>query len=224
MLGALTGSKLRDAIVRPADAVVLFFEKGLVGTIANDVEASPGALPLLQHALLELWVERRGPWLTTDAYDRTGGVIGALSRRARAVHDALPSVQQQVARQIYVRLTTLGDGVPDTRRRASRSELYPAGADRDDIDAVLLALSGEQARLIVIEEESVELAHEALLRSWDTLRQWLEEDRGSSPYSSPTEPRRPMNGPTNSNMTPQPYIAGPASLPLGNTRLDTPTI
>ena len=177
LLGSLTGDKLRDAIVQPAEKVGAFFEKGLVDTIVDDIDSEPGALPLLQHALFELWGQRRGPWLTIDAYERTGGVIGALSTTAQTVYDRLPAQQQLIARQVLIRLTTFGEGVPDTRRRAAREELYPVGADRGDVDAVIAAFGGQDARLIVIEHDTVEVAHEALLRNWAALRGWLDTDR-----------------------------------------------
>jgi WD40 repeat protein len=199
LLGALSEAALREAVVGPAREVGAFFEKGLVGVILRDVktqpsvilrdvetqpgailrdvETQPGVLPLLQHALYELWRARRGPWLTLEAYEDKGGVRGALQRRAQATYEALTPEQQQIARTILVRLTTLGEGVSDTRRRASRSELYPAGVDPAQVDQVLQALSGPEARLIIVEEQSVEIAHETLIQQWDTLRQCLEKDR-----------------------------------------------
>ena len=177
LLAALTGTKLREAIVQPAKQVGAMFEKGLVSMIIDDVDDEPGALPLLQHALFELWTDRRGPWLTVDAYEESGGVVGALSKRAQQAYEGLTPAQKRAAPGLFIRLTTFGDGVPDTRRRASRDELYPTGIDRPDIDSVLAALSGQSARLIVVEEETVEVAHEALLRNWITLRGWLDENR-----------------------------------------------
>ena len=177
LLGPLEEPALRDAIVRPAQVVGAFFEKGLVGTILRDIEAQPGALPLLQHALYELWRARRGPWLTLEAYEASGGVTGALQRRAQMSYEALTAEQQELARNIFVRLTALGEGVSDTRRRVSRQELYPAGVDSSQVDTVLQKLSGPEARLIVADDVTVEVTHEALIQQWDTLRNWLEADR-----------------------------------------------
>jgi WD40 repeat protein/energy-coupling factor transporter ATP-binding protein EcfA2 len=179
LLGPLDEPALRDAIVRPAQVVGAFFEKGLVSTILRDLQAQPGALPLLQHALYELWRARRGPWLTLDAYETSGGVSGALQRRAQVTYDALTPEQQALARSIFLRLTALGEGMSDTRRRVSRAELYPAGVDPAQVDAVLQALSGPQARLVVADEQTVEVTHEALIQQWDKLRNWLEADRAS---------------------------------------------
>ena len=80
-LAALSGDKLREAIVRAAHECGAIVEKGLVARIMDQVDGQPGSLPLLQHALYELWTERRGPWLTNDAFESTGGVVRALSKR-----------------------------------------------------------------------------------------------------------------------------------------------
>ena len=177
LLGAMDNDALRDVILRPAQAVGAFFEKGLVGTILKDVDIEPGTLPLLQHALYELWRQRRGPWLTIDAYDESGGVAGALRRRAQITYDNLTPQQQALTRTLFVRLTSLGEGVLDTRRRVQRSELYPAEGDHTELDIVLGALSAEQARLIVVDQNDVQITHEALLEQWDTLNGWLHDNR-----------------------------------------------
>lgn len=179
LLGALDDAALREAIVQPAHEVGAFFEKGLVNAILRDVSTEPGATPLLQYALYELWRHRRGPWLTLEAYEASGGVQGALHRRAQKTYEALTAEQQAIARNILLRVTALGEGVNDTRRRANRAELYPVGTDPAQVDAVLQSLSGAQARLLVAGEETVEVTHEALIHGWGTLRKWLEEDRES---------------------------------------------
>ena len=92
--------ELRQAIEAPARQVGLELEEGLVPTILEDVASRPGALPLLQHALLELWERRRGTMLTLEAYRESGGVQGALARRADAIYDSLTSEQQEIARSI----------------------------------------------------------------------------------------------------------------------------
>jgi WD40 repeat protein len=177
LLGPLSEGSLREAMARPAQEVGAFFEKGLINTIMRDVSPEPGILPLLQHALYELWRARRGPWLTLEAYEASGGVSGALRRRAQATYDALTPDQKRLARSIFLRLTALGEGASDTRRRAARAELYPAGVDPAQVESVLHALSSEQARLIVADEQTVEVTHEALIQQWDTLHEWLEADR-----------------------------------------------
>ena len=177
LLGSLDESALRDAIIRPAQRVGALFEKGLVGAILRDVQTQPGALPLLQHALYELWLARKGPWLTLDAYELSGGVSGALQRRAQATFEALTPEQQTIARNIFLRLTAFGEGEVDTRRKVTIDELYSVGVNKVLVDEVLQALSDPQARLIVVDNQGVEVAHEALIQQWETLREWIKIDR-----------------------------------------------
>ncbi|MFY0562860.1 TIR domain-containing protein [Archangium lansingense] len=177
LLGSMGPEALRDAIIRPAQAVGAFLERGLVSAILRDVSQEPGSLPLLEHALYELWRARSGAWLTLSAYEASGGVAGALQRRAQACYEALSAPQQELAKRLFLRLTALGEGTPDTRRRILYSELNFPGVDSTQVEHVLRALSGPGARLIVVHENAVEVAHEVLIQTWSTLRGWLDENR-----------------------------------------------
>jgi len=172
---------LRRAIEEPAWRVGLELEQGLVDTILADIERQPGALPLLEHALLELWERRRGHMLTLEGYRQSGGVSGAIAKRADAIYDALTPAEQQIARLTLLRLTQPGEGTEDTRRRAALSELITRNVAPAEVDAVVSALVN--ARLLTTTEEGpahqhmVEVSHEALIRGWPRLRGWLDEDR-----------------------------------------------
>ncbi len=177
LVSPMAENELREAILRPAEVVGLKVEKDLAQALVQDTLGAPGALPLLQHALLELFHRKDGDLLTMKAYGEIGGVKGALAHRADSVLAGLTPAQQQVARNIFLRLTALGEGVSDTRRRVPRAELYPAGVDVAQVEAVLAALTGEKARLVVADEQTVEVTHEALIQQWGRLRVWLEENR-----------------------------------------------
>jgi WD40 repeat protein len=179
LVSAMTEAELRDAIVKPAQAVELEFERGLVDTILDDLGTSPGVLPLLQVTLQELWEGRRGRWLTTDRYHEIGGVQGAIARRADSALSRLTPPQQEAARRILLRLVRPGEGTEDARRRALLSELMPSGPGVGDVQAVIAELTN--ARLLTTSEEPngdvVDITHEALIRRWKRLRDWLDEDR-----------------------------------------------
>ena len=119
----LMADELVRAIVGPAERVRVTLEPGLVAAIVADVNEQPGALPLLQYALTELFERREGRHLTRKAYQLIGGVGGALARRAEEVYAGLDKAGQSATRQLFLRLVTLGEGVKDTRRRISQSEL-----------------------------------------------------------------------------------------------------
>ena len=143
--------------------------------ILRDLAREPGSLPLLSHALLETWQRRIGTTLTLAGYHDSGGVRGAIARTAEtAWTESLTEQQRPIARRIFLRLTELGEGTEDTRRRVARTELV-SGADADAVDEVLRDLADR--RLITVDDDTVEVAHEALIREWPRLRGWLDDDR-----------------------------------------------
>jgi class 3 adenylate cyclase/energy-coupling factor transporter ATP-binding protein EcfA2 len=169
LVGPMTEEELRRAIERPAEHAGLVLEPGVVEGILRDVVGQPGALPLLSHSLLETWKRRSGRMLTLIGYLQSGGVHGAIAKTAETVYrDSLSREQQTLARNIFLRLTELGDGTEDTRRRVSTAELIPRAEDEGEVREVLRTLA--DARLVTIGEETVEVAHEALIRHWPTLR------------------------------------------------------
>ena len=172
-IGQMTPDELRRTIIEPAKGE-WEFEPGLVELLLHDVGDEPGRLPLLSHALLETWRRRRGKTLTLSGYVDAGGVHGAIAETAEQVfHDLNPG--QEIARAIFLRLTELGEGSEDTRRRAQMSELVPSMAETEAVTTVLQRLA--DARLVITDKEAVEVAHEALIREWPTLQTWLDEDR-----------------------------------------------
>jgi WD40 repeat protein len=175
-IGPMTSDELRRAIEEPARRGHWEFESGLIDLLLYDVGDEPGALPLLSHALLETWQRRRGRTLTLSGYLSSGGVRGAIAETAEAVfQDQLDQQQRIIARQIFLRLTELGEGTQDTRRRATLIELVPNPQLRPSVEGVLKTLA--DARLITTSEGVAEVAHEALIREWPTLRDWLADDR-----------------------------------------------
>jgi WD40 repeat protein/serine/threonine protein kinase len=119
----LTPDELVQAIERPAALVGVQVEPELVAAFVADLNERPGALPLLQHALSELFERREGNCLTLGTYRQLDGISGALSQRAETVYAQLDEAGQTAARDLFLRLVTLGEGVEDTRRRVLRAEL-----------------------------------------------------------------------------------------------------
>jgi energy-coupling factor transporter ATP-binding protein EcfA2 len=181
IVGSMSSGELRRAIEGPAEAGGWRFQSGLVETILGDLGVGesrppePGALPLLSHALLATWQRREGKVMTLAGYQAVGGVRRAIATTADAVFTDLNPEQQFMARSIFLRLTELGDGTGETRRRAKLDELVPRTDRAREIQAVLQILTDR--RLITTTGDSAEVAHEALIREWPTLRNWLDEDR-----------------------------------------------
>ncbi|WP_308406806.1 helix-turn-helix domain-containing protein [Streptomyces sp. AC555_RSS877] len=173
LAGAMSQAELRDAVVKPATAAGLTVERALTARLVEEVADAPGGLPLLSHALLETWGRRRGKTLTVVGYEAAGCLDGAIAKTAETVYQRFTEAQAAAARRVLLRLVAPGDGTPDTRRPIERAEL--PGTGRDDTAQVVEALVG--ARLLSLDGDTVEIAHEALITAWPRLRGWIEEDR-----------------------------------------------
>ena len=172
LLGPMTTGELRRAIEGPAGRAGLEVEPALVDALVDEVGGEAGGLPLLSTALLDLWSEREGRSLTFASYERTGGVTGAVGRHAEAAFQSLAVEDQQIGRQIVLRLVAGEGGEALTRRRTTREELD--AEEESDVAHVLSILV--ERRLLVADNGTVELAHDALLEQWPRLVGWLEED------------------------------------------------
>ena len=170
----LAPDELERAIVDPAARRGVEFEVGLVAQIVADVTDEPAALPLLQYSLTELFERRVSGLITRSAYDDIGGVAGALAARAEELYAELDPSGHDLARRVFSRLVSLGEGTEDTRRRVTRAELGDAGHVIDSFGAARL-LSFD--RDPVSREPTVEVAHEALIQRWPRLRAWVDDDR-----------------------------------------------
>ncbi len=169
-VGPLTAEELAAAITQPAARAGLMVEKSLVATVVSEAADQPGALPFVSRALLATWRRRRGSSLFLAGYRAAGGLHGAVVMAAEQVYAELGEEQRRTARGVLVRLVALGDA-GDSRRRVPRAEL---GVD-PRVARVLTRLA--EARLVTLDEDTVEIAHDALIDGWPALRTWLAEDR-----------------------------------------------
>lgn len=179
---AMTAVELHDAIKEPAAAIGLKFEEGLIDTLIREIVGEPAALPLLQFALLQLWENRERNRVTWESYRRLGGVMQALANTADTIYESLLPEDQLTIKRILLRLVRPSEGLEFTRRRVPVYSLYQTGEAHDRIDRVLQKLI--QARLIrsskgdnLDHDAQIEVAHEALVRNWPRLVEWLEDER-----------------------------------------------
>jgi WD40 repeat protein len=198
VVSPLKYEQIKATIVRPAQKVGLVCEPNLVYTMLLDIIGAPGELPLLQYTLLELWEHRRigleggVSRLTLDTYRELGGVRGTLEKQATQIFTELNPEEQAVAKRIFLALTQLGEGTEDTRRRVIKSELVSPIFPVELIERVLEKLVA--AKLVITNQESCELmgecrpdrpptqevvdvTHEALIRNWSMLKDWIDENR-----------------------------------------------
>ncbi|MEU9337041.1 XRE family transcriptional regulator [Streptomyces sp. NPDC048290] len=175
-VGPMSVEELRQVVTGPAHSAGLTVQGALLATLTAQAHGQAGVLPMLSHALLETWRRRRGNALTLEAFQASGGLEGSLARTAESFYQGLDEPRRELTRQVFLRLTALGDGTEDTRRPARLAEFEGlSGTDADDLDIVLDG--AVQARLLTVDLDRVELAHEALIRCWPRLHQWLSEDR-----------------------------------------------
>ncbi|MFJ5725982.1 trypsin-like peptidase domain-containing protein [Streptomyces sp. NPDC093149] len=168
---------LREIVTVPVEAVPgVSYEPHLAERILADTDPGPGRLPLLGLTLDLLWQRQQGGLLTHRAYEELGGVTGALGEHADRVWETcVPPGDEEAARRLFTRLVRVPVGTPaPIRRMALRTEL---SADEWQIAQRLAG-----TRLLVTGRnvegtETVELAHEALIRDWGKLADWTTEDR-----------------------------------------------
>jgi len=172
---------LHAIVTEPAAGVGVGFEPGLVDRIIADVKDQPGALPLLEFALTELFEQRDSDLLTLEAYETSGGVLGALGRRAESIYTDLDDRGRDAARETFLRLVNVSEAGRDTRRRVRLSELERLGFTDVVLRGMLNAFGDH--RLLTFDRDpitrgpTVEVAHEAILTEWPRLAAWIEEHR-----------------------------------------------
>ncbi|VXD24105.1 nSTAND1 domain-containing NTPase [Planktothrix paucivesiculata] len=175
--------ELGEVIEQPAQLHGVKFERGLVSQVASDLMGQRGALPLLQYALQELWrvcieeIESPEAILTKQGYEQIGGVKGALNNRANLIYENFSPADQLLVRELFMKLVKPGEGEEVTRQRIPWERLRAISNSPEQLQRVIEILAGSQQRLIITDEKTVEVAHEALLSEWKLLKNWIEEDR-----------------------------------------------
>jgi basic membrane lipoprotein Med (substrate-binding protein (PBP1-ABC) superfamily) len=177
----LTTDELEEAAAEPAARRRVTCEPALLAELLTDVIGEPGALPIFQYALTELFDQRVDDRLTLDDYRSMGGAHGVLSRRADDLYHRMTLEEQDAARQLFLRLTTITEQETWSRRRVPASEILATDVDVVTMESVIDQL-GRQRFLAFDRDQAsgaptVEVAHEALLTEWDRLHGWIEEGR-----------------------------------------------
>ena len=109
VIRAATIDGLRDALVQPAEMAGYQFETpALVDNMLEHLEATQGALPLLQFAATQLWESRdkKQQLLTVSAYKSMGGIVGALASHADSVLAGMSVPERALVRALCLRLVT----------------------------------------------------------------------------------------------------------------------
>ncbi|MDH6708565.1 WD40 repeat protein/energy-coupling factor transporter ATP-binding protein EcfA2 [Kitasatospora sp. MAA19] len=188
LLDPMTEAEIEEAIRRPAQAVGLQIQDDLVERMLRDLGASgdqaPGdgtagswtaGLPMLAHTLRLTWQERQNGVLTVNGYRLTGGIRGAIARTAEELFASLTAEGQEVARILFLRLVAVGRDSDDARRHVAHQDLVRDLPEDGPAETVVNGFI--RHRLLVKDELTVTIAHEALIGAWPRLKGWIEQDR-----------------------------------------------
>lgn len=201
LVGKMEPKELTKAILQPARAVGADVEPRLIEQLIADMQGEPGALPLLQFALKDLFdaqVRRKGEImkLTLTDYLQRGGLRQALEHHAESVFNKFTEQQQQLACHVFTKVIEVGRGSPDTGRTVRFAELVTSENAANQVDSIVQILA--QARLLTVDDQdraynhegipshslslanhTVTLAHERLIDAWPWLRRLIDENRDS---------------------------------------------
>jgi WD40 repeat protein len=192
MVTPMSVEELQRAIREPAAKLGRKIEENLINAILQDLgiaveqptqEAEPGMLPLLSYTLEQLWQRQTLNWLKLDSYHQLGGVRKTLENLAEQTYKELSVEEQKIADLIFINLTQLGEGTPDTRKQVPQRDLVSLSKSAQLVEQVIQKLA--KAKLIVTSEQRrgkekvavVDVAHEALIRHWSRLRELLDNNR-----------------------------------------------
>ncbi|WP_342001484.1 hypothetical protein MRBLWH7_001875 [Microbacterium sp. LWH7-1.2] len=168
MLTTLSPDGLRTVIEEPAEQAGLILEPGLVEILLRDADGR--TLPLLSHALRQVWSRREGRVMTVEAYRASGEIDGAVAKTAEEVFAALSPDGERLLRDILLRLVEASTDGAVVARRVERTRIAIDDAHARIIDQLV------DARLLTTDQDSVQLSHEALAREWPRLKDWLADD------------------------------------------------
>jgi hypothetical protein len=168
-------AELERAILRPAEAVNLRFDREVISCLVDEVLGQPAALPLLQFTLVALWGKRERNRITKKALETVGGPMTALSRAADGFYAGQSEENKAEIRRVLVALVRVDDLLEPYRQPVSRDTLYKAGSAQTEHVLQLL----EKQDFIRVDGEVVEIKHEALIRNWPQLVNWIVQKRKS---------------------------------------------
>ena len=188
LVGPMTTEALRDVITGPARVRGVSIEDGLVDVLLDAGRAHRaigrpgGSLPHLSHTLAAMWEHGDGRRLTLADYHAVGGVEGAIAQTAEAAYESMDEESRETARHLLLRMVTMDDDGAASRRRVTGEELRAlreASAAPQLVESVLDRLVEE--RLVILDQHSAELSHEALIWAWPRLRAWVNDNRAGLP-------------------------------------------
>ncbi len=174
--------ELREAIAKPAELASHPLDEAVITLLLQQMQGQDHALPLLQFALTQIWEGLEAGVSEVETLTRIGGVGGALAGEAQRLYEGLPHGDRALARRMFLGLVQLGEGSEDTRRRVLTSELVASSEEGDRLEVIINQFAAPRVRFLSVslnqqQQETLEVAHEALIRHWSQLQEWIKESR-----------------------------------------------
>ena len=194
LIPRMTRDQRRQAIMGPVAVGGASMTPRLVQRLLNDVGDNPDQLPILQHAMMRTWDywadghEENEP-IDLPHYEATGGMAEALSRHADEAFNAIADMRhQKIAERLFKRLTGKGTDNREMRFPARLAKLCAVtGAKESQVVAIIDAFRQEGRSFLMppqhvplTGESLIDISHESLIRIWQRLRQWVDEEAQSA--------------------------------------------
>jgi uncharacterized protein YjbI with pentapeptide repeats/energy-coupling factor transporter ATP-binding protein EcfA2 len=174
--------ELHEAIAKPAELADHPLDEAVITLLLQQMQGQDHALPLLQFALTRIWEGLEEGLSEVETLTKIGGVGGALAGEAQRLYERLDEGDRALARRMFLGLVQLGEGSEDTRRRVLVSELIACSSEDDHLEIIIEQFAAPGVRFISVSlnqqhQETLEVTHEALIRHWNQLQDWLKESR-----------------------------------------------
>lgn len=180
--------EVRVAIEGPARLFQREVEPRLVDRLLSDLGGHHDQLPVLQHALMRMWeymLAAGGTTLTLEHYRLAGTLAGALSQDAERALAGMSEADVQACKLVFQALTDTDPAHRKIRRWQSLGELEElTGRDLDDLKRLLERFREDRRSFLRFlgpggpnnRQTLVDISHEALIRQWERLRLWVQEE------------------------------------------------
>jgi energy-coupling factor transporter ATP-binding protein EcfA2 len=192
LIPQMTRSDYREAILGPLAVGGARIDPQLLQHILNTIENKTDQLPVLQHAMMrtwEYWARYNDPGTSIKMrdYETAGKMENALSMHANEAYEELPEEGQQICKILFKSLTLKGADNKGIRHPASVKMIAEIAQTNDQNIIDVANKFREKGRSFITSSETGELdadsvldiSHESLMRIWDKLKVWVEEEFSS---------------------------------------------
>lgn len=179
IIPSLSHQELSEAISKPAELAGYPLPEAFVDLLLQQYIHQEASLPLLQFTLMEVWHGLQKNIKPTEVLSKLGGIGGALAHRTTELFDRLTPSQQQLTKDVLLKLVQINESGHHTRREVPLTQLVPAHAQDLEVRNVVNIFSSAEVRILTVcsydgkPEVYVSITHDALIEKWSLLKQWI---------------------------------------------------